>query len=51
MANGGKANKWLDEENLKDSKDAGLSDEEKADIVAFLRELNVDYTIEEPTLP
>ena len=51
MASGGKPNKWLDKENLKDSTNANLSDEEKADIVVFLRELNVDYTIEEPTLP
>ena len=51
MTSGGKANDWLDEENLKDAKDADLSDEEKADIVAFLRALDVDYTIAEPTLP
>tara|TARA_Y100000588_G_scaffold381022_1_gene465876 strand:- start:30639 stop:31718 length:1080 start_codon:yes stop_codon:yes gene_type:complete len=51
MASGGKANKWLDEKNLKDAKDANLSDEEKADIVVFLQELNVNYPIEAPTLP
>ena len=51
MTSGGKANEWLDEENLKDAKEADLSDEEKADIVAFLRALDVDYTIQEPTLP
>jgi len=51
MTSGGKPNKWLDEENLADAKEAGLTDEEKALIVAFLEELNVDYPIEEPVLP
>ena len=51
MTSGGKPNKWLDEENLKDAKDANLSDAEKADLVAFLRALDVDYTIMEPALP
>ena len=51
MTSGGKANQWLDEENLKDAKDANLTDDEKADLVAFLRALDVDYTIMEPTLP
>ena len=51
MTSGGKANDWLDEENLKDAKDANLTDDEKADIVAFLRALDVDYTVMEPTLP
>ena len=51
MTSGGKANDWLDEENLKDAKDANLTDDEKADIVAFLRALDVDYTVMEPALP
>ena len=51
MTSGGKANEWLDEKNLADAKDANLTDEEKADIVAFLKALDVDYTISEPTLP
>ena len=51
MLGGGKENEWLDEENLADAKNANLSDEEKADLMAFLNALDVDYTIEEPTLP
>ncbi len=51
MTSGGKANKWLDEENLADAKNANLTDDDKADLVAFLKALDVDYTIMEPTLP
>ena len=51
MTSGGKPNEWLDEENLKDAKDANLTDAEKADIVAFLRALDADYTVMEPALP
>jgi len=51
MTSGGKANEWLDEENLADAKDADLTDEDKADLVAFLKSLDVAYTITEPTLP
>ena len=51
MSSGGKANEWLDEKNLADAKDANLTDEDKADMVAFLKSLDVDYTITEPTLP
>ncbi len=51
MLSGGKANEWLDEDNLADAKNADLSDEEKADLMAFLQALDVDYTIEEPMLP
>ena len=51
MTSGGKPNKWLDEENLKDAKDANLSDAEKADLVAFLRALDANYTVMDPTLP
>lgn len=51
MLSGGKENEWLDEENLADAKNANLSDEETADLLAFLKALDVDYTIEEPTLP
>ncbi len=51
MTSGGIANEHLDEENLADAKNANLSDEEKADLIAFLNALDVDYTIEAPTLP
>ena len=51
MLAGGKENEWLDETNLSDAKNADLSDEEKADLMAFLMALDVDYTIEEPMLP
>ena len=37
MLAGGKENEWLDETNLADAKNANLSDEEKADLMAFLR--------------
>ena len=51
MLDGGIENEWLDTENLADAKNANLSDEEKADLMAFLNALDVDYTIEEPMLP
>ncbi len=51
MLTGGKPNKWLDEKNLADAKNASFSDAEKADLIAFLRALDVDYTITKPTLP
>ncbi len=51
MTTGGKANEWLDETNLADAKDANLTDEDKADLVAFLKSLDVEYTIMEPMLP
>ncbi len=51
MLSGGKENEWLDEENLADAKNADISDEEKADLMAFLEALDVDYMIEEPMLP
>ena len=51
MLKGGNPNKWLDEKNLADAKKANLSDDEKADLLAFLRSLDVDYTVQEPTLP
>lgn len=51
MTSGGKANPYLDEENLADAKNADLSDDEKADMIAFLQALDVEYTIEEPMLP
>ena len=51
MLSGGKENEWLDETNLADAKNANLSDDEKADLLAFLKALDVDYTIEEPALP
>lgn len=48
MVNGGKKNKYLDTTNLKPAK---LTKEEKDDLLAFLRALDADYTITEPTLP
>jgi cytochrome c peroxidase len=51
MTSGGKASKWLDETNLADAKNANLSAEEKGDLVAFLKALDANYKIMEPTLP
>lgn len=51
MSTGGKPNKYLDETNLADAKKAKLTDAEIDDLVAFLNALDVNYTIEEPTLP
>lgn len=51
MLSGGKENEWLDETNLADAKNANLTDEEKADLMAFLKALDVEYTIEDPMLP
>jgi cytochrome c peroxidase len=51
MSTGGKANKYLDEKNLADAKNAKLTDAEIDDMMAFLKALDVNYTIEEPTLP
>ncbi|MDE0101315.1 MAG: c-type cytochrome [Bryobacterales bacterium] len=51
MLDGGKPNEWLDETNLEHAKNADLSEEERADLLAFLHALDVEYTIEEPTLP
>jgi cytochrome c peroxidase len=48
MLNGGKKNKYLDVTNLKPVK---LTQAEKADLLAFLRALDVDYTVTEPSLP
>ncbi|MBI3665957.1 MAG: c-type cytochrome [Acidobacteria bacterium] len=48
MLKGGKKNKYLDTTNLKPMK---LTKAERADLLAFLRALDVDYTIAEPTLP
>ncbi len=51
MTSGGKPNEHLDEDNLADAKNADLSGDEKADLVAFLKALDVEYTVEEPMLP
>ncbi len=51
MLAGGLPNQWLDEVNLEETKNANLSAEEKADLLAFLRALDVNYTISAPTLP
>jgi len=48
MLGGGKENKYLDKTNLKPVK---LTTAEKADLLAFLRALTVNYTITEPKLP
>jgi len=51
MVSGGLANPYLDEKNLADAKNAEITEEEEALIVAFLKELTADYNIEEPALP
>ena len=51
MTSGGNANDWLDEKNLADAKNANLTDEEKALIVTFLKEITAEYNIDEPMLP
>ncbi len=51
MASGGKPNKYLDETNLADAKNANITPEEEALLVAFLKELTAVYHIEKPTLP
>ena len=51
MLAGGKPNQWLDEENLAETKNADLTDQDKADLLAFLRALHVDYPEKAPTLP
>lgn len=48
MTSGGKKNKYLDTTNLKP---ANLTAAEKADLLAFLRSLNVDTPFTEPKLP
>jgi cytochrome c peroxidase len=48
MLGGGKKNQWLDTTNLKPVE---LTAAEKQDLLAFLRSLNVKYTIKEPKLP
>jgi cytochrome c peroxidase len=51
MLQGGKPNPYLDEKNLADAKNAKLTAAEKGDLLAFLRALDANYTIEEPALP
>ncbi len=48
MVGGGKKNKFLDRKNLQAVK---LTKAEKGDLLAFLKALDVEYTITEPTLP
>jgi len=48
MVGGGKKNKFLDVKNLKAVK---LSKAEKSDLLAFLKALDVDYSISEPPMP
>ena len=48
MVKGGKKNKFLDTTNLKPAK---LTKAEVADLLAFLRALDAEYTIAEPILP
>jgi len=48
MLAGGKKNKHLDVTNLKPVK---LTKQERADLLAFLKVLSVDYTVMEPSLP
>ncbi len=51
MLSGGKENEWLDTDNLADAKNANLSDQERDDLMAFLKALDVEYAIEDPVLP
>ena len=51
MLDGGLPNQWLDEENLAETRDAELTDEDKQDLLAFLRALDVDYAVQEPAFP
>ena len=48
MLNGGIANPDLDRTNLEAVR---LTDQEKADLLAFLRALDVEYNVVQPTLP
>jgi cytochrome c peroxidase len=48
MLGGGLDNEHLDRTNLEP---VTLTEKEKADLLAFLRALEVDYTITEPALP
>jgi cytochrome c peroxidase len=48
MARGGIDNPHLDRENLKDT---GLTEEEKADLIEFLKSLDCPCDLEAPTLP
>jgi cytochrome c peroxidase len=48
MIDGGKPNKYLDTKNLKK---VNLTKEQKADLIAFLKSLNVDCKLKEPRLP
>ena len=48
MTGGGKKNKYLDVTNIKP---ANLTKAEKADLIAFLRSLDVTYSIPDPVLP
>lgn len=49
MLKGGLDNQWLDEANLRPAVE--LTAEERDDLLAFLRALDVNYTIEAPKLP
>jgi cytochrome c peroxidase len=51
MSNGGKPNPFLDKTNLADAQNAKLTPAEIDDMVAFLNALDVNYNIEQPTLP
>lgn len=48
MTSGGKPNPHLDTKNLQDAK---LTNEQKADLIAFLKSLNVDCKLTAPKLP
>lgn len=49
MLSGGIENQWLDTANLRPP--VKLTRKERADLLAFLRSLNVDYKITDPKLP
>ena len=51
MATGGIDNAFRDTTNLQETIDAGLTEEDEAKLVAFLKEVTAEYNIEPPTLP
>ena len=51
MLDGGLPNPWLDTTNLLETKEAELTADQRDDLLAFLRALDVEYEIPPPQLP
>ena len=51
MLDGGSPNPWLDITNLQETKEAELAAEQRDDLLAFMRALDVEYTVPPPQLP